>query len=387
VLDVLFCAGRTLPIDVRDRLREVVPAPVASRVRPSAEPSGAIVVKTEHAAQQDVMAVLRLAEAGTLRISSRTRRPTAATVRAVGNVLEGGDFYPDEDDVGAIKAFAWPMLVQAAGPATIAGSRLALTRAGTRALTGEPSAALARAWTNWQSTTLLDELSRIDAIKGQQGRGRRGLTAVAGRRAMIAAALSECPVGRWVSVDELFRHMRAADLDFAVTRDAWGLYLSEPEYGSLGYGGCGGWHILEARYALALLLEYAGTLGVVDVALVPPGGARDDDSDHWGTDGLAFLSRYDGLTHIRVNAIGALCLGIAETYEPARTEIRRALRVLPDFEIVALGAELAHADRLVLERFAARTGDRVWHLHRQRLTAAVAAGESPDRIRDFLTRR
>src|SRR3954469_5028230 len=35
VLDVLFCGSRTLPIDVRNRLRGVVPEPVASRVRPS----------------------------------------------------------------------------------------------------------------------------------------------------------------------------------------------------------------------------------------------------------------------------------------------------------------------------------------------------------------
>jgi hypothetical protein len=386
-LDLLFCGDRTLPVDVRDRLREVVPAPVDSRVQATGEPSSAIVVQTEHAAQRDVMAVLRLAEAGALRISPRTQRPAAATLRVVAEVLDGGDFYADEDGVGAIKAFAWPLLVQAAGLATTAGSRLALTRAGKRALTDAPATTLTRAWTRWQSTTLLDELSRIDAIKGQRGRGRCGLTAVAGRRAAIAAALSECPVGQWVSVDELFRHMRSADLDFAVTRDAWGLYISEPEYGSLGYDGCGGWDILQARYALALLLEYAATLGVVDVALAPPDGARHDYGDLWGTDDLGYLSRYDGLTHIRVNAIGALCLGIADAYQPAPTEVCPALCVLPDLEVAALGDELTHADRLTLERFADRTGDRVWRLRPERLTATVAAGDSLDRIREFLTAR
>ena len=386
-LDVLFCGARTLPVDVRDRLREVVPAPVDSCVRAVGEPSGVIVVQTEHAAQRDVMAVLRLVEAGSVRISPSTRRPTAATLGIVADVLDGGDFYADLDGVGAIKAFAWPLLVQAAGLATPAGSRLALTRAGKRALAGAPAAALARAWARWQSTTLLDELSRIDAIKGQRGRGRRGLTAVAGRRAAIAFALAECPVGEWVVVDELFRHMRAADLDFAVTRNAWGLYISEPEYGSLGYADCGGWNILQARYALALLLEYAAALGVVDVALESPVGARCDYGDHWGTDDLEFLSRYDGLTHIRVNAIGGLCLGIADVYQPAPTEVRPALRVLPDLEIAALGDELTHADRLMLERFAERSGDRVWRLHPQRLTATVAAGDSVDQIRDFLTAR
>ena len=267
------------------------------------------------------------------------------------------------------------------------GSRLALTKAGRNALTQPPAATLARAWSSWQSTTLLDELSRVEAIKGQSGRGRRGLTAVAGRRAAIAAALGDCPVGRWVEVDELFRHMRAGDLDFEVTRDAWRLYIGDPEYGTLGYDGYGGWEILQARYALALLLEYAATLGLVDVACVPPAGARDDFGHMWGTDDLAFLSRYDGLTHIRVNALGAFCFGVEDAYRPTPTEVRPALRVLPDLEVAALGEDLTQADRLALDRYAERAADHVWRLRRERLLAAVESGDSIDRVREFLAAR
>jgi len=55
---------------------------------------------------------------------------------------------------------------------------------------------------------------------------------VAGRRNAIASALVECPVGRWVTVNEFF-HIRAAGHDFEVTRDLWNLYISEAHYGSL----------------------------------------------------------------------------------------------------------------------------------------------------------
>jgi hypothetical protein len=48
--------------------------------------------------------------------------------------------------------------------------------------------------------TLLDEFNRIEAIKGQTGKGKGGLTAVAGRRAAIAAALRECPAHAWIAV-------------------------------------------------------------------------------------------------------------------------------------------------------------------------------------------
>jgi len=71
-------------------------------------------------AQASLLAVLQLAANGRLRCSESTRRPAAATVVAVAEVLDGGDFYPTEP----IAAFAWPLLLQAAGLAELAGGRL-----------------------------------------------------------------------------------------------------------------------------------------------------------------------------------------------------------------------------------------------------------------------
>jgi hypothetical protein len=53
------------------------------------------------------------------------------------------------------------------------------------------------------------------------------------------------------------------------------------------------WKILQARYALCLLFEYAATLGLIDVAYIPPHGARPDYGNLWGVDDLSFFSRYD----------------------------------------------------------------------------------------------
>jgi hypothetical protein len=125
-------------------------------------------------------------------------------MRVLTSMLDTGD-YDADDELGPIRAFAWPLLVQAAGLAERAGARLRLTAAGGKALAEPAAPTLRRAWKRWLDTRLLDELSRVDAIKGQTGKGRRGLTAAAGRRAVIADALADCPVGRWVDVDELFR--------------------------------------------------------------------------------------------------------------------------------------------------------------------------------------
>ena len=112
----------------------------------------------------------------------------------------------------------------------------------------------------------------MNAIRGQTGKGRRGMTDPADRREAIAAALAECPVGQWVSADDFLKYLRAAGHEFEVTKAPWRLYFSEAQYGSLGDANT--WRILEFRYLLCFLMEYAGTLGLLDLAYLPPAGAR-----------------------------------------------------------------------------------------------------------------
>ena len=271
--------------------------------------------ESERAAQRELLSVLRLVDAGRVAVSDTTRKASSATINAIAAVLEGGDYYPYEPpenkradaNPGPIRAFAWPLILQGGGLAQRAGSRLQLTRAGRKAL-GEPATVTLRAlWEKWTDTTILDELSRVECVKGQTGKGKRGLTAVASRRGAIAAMLAECPVRQWIAADELLRYARAVGHDFAVSRNAWNLYIGELQYGSLGYAGSEG--ILETRYLLCLLFEYAATLGLIDVAFIPPAGARGDYHHLWGTDDLAYFSRYDGLLFVRVTRLGAYCLG------------------------------------------------------------------------------
>ena len=88
----------------------------------------------------------------------------------------------------------------------------------------------------------------------------------------------------------------------------WRLYLEDPRHGSLGPAGPKAWNVLEGRYALCVLFEYAATLGVVDVAYTGAWGARADYRGLRGADGYDSLSRYDGLAAVRVNDLGAAIL-------------------------------------------------------------------------------
>lgn len=332
----------------------------------------------------DVRAVLELCAAGRLRCSEKTGRPGSATIGTVTATLTGGDFYRDDP----IASFAWPLLLQAGGLARIAAGRLELTAKGRTALTKPAAEVIRGLWQRWVTHGVIDEFSRIDQIKGQ--RSTNVLSAVRPRRETVATALAACPAGdEWLSVDELFDMMRLADLNPAVHRSGaalWKLYLGDPHYGSLGYDGYAPWEMLQGRYTLAVLFEYAATLGLVDVDYVHPDGARDDFRDNWGGDWISALSRYDGLRAIRLTALGRYSLGLSVTYRSPTSGPAAGLKVLSNLDVVATGAPTT-ADELLLSAYAERTADRVWAVSADSLLRAVDAGRDPAEFAAFLTDR
>ena len=416
-LGFFFYGSGVMPDDLKARLKAFVPKPAEAKIRTLAELPAAhdlpysrwnpktrtqeegteevplAVHETELIAQRELLSVLRLVDSGKVAVSDKTRRPSAATTKTITNILEGGDYYPvlpvtskwHDENAGPIRAFAWPLIVQAGGLAQLSGSKLQLTKAGRKALSQPAAETLRNLWSKWINTTIIDELSRVECVKGQTGKGNRGLTAISSRRDAIADTLADCPAGAWISTDEFFRFVRASGNDFSVTRNAWNLYIGELRYGSLGYGN--GERILHERYLFGFLLEYAATLGVIDVALIPPAGARYNYGGLWGTDDLVYFSRYDGLMYFRITPLGAYCLGAETAYRPAPAETRPVLSVLPNLEIAAIGAELEQGDRIALDTYASQVSDLVWRLDPAKLLAAVEEGRPVNEIREFLTAR
>ena len=271
-------------------------------------------------ALSNLVSVLELAADGQVRYSASTRRPTAATVKLVEDVLVAGDFY---DSGEPIAAFAWPLLIQVGGLAVLArgddppkpprghpATRLELSPRG-RAVLARPSyEALGALWTKWLRSVSTDELARIEAIKGQRKPGT--LTSATTRRAAVAAALAALQPGAWTGAGKLLASLRAQQQPPLVAtrslRALWQLYVVDSYFGSLGHAGSRTWDLVEGRYALCVLFEYAATLGLIDVAYTDPRGARQDYRVLWGADQLSCLSRYDGLAAIRVNELGGAVL-------------------------------------------------------------------------------
>ena len=382
-----------VPTDLRARLQAFVPPPAPPGIDSSdtlAEDERLTVRLTEREALQEVVIMLRTIEQTRVQVSDKTALPGTATLRLLGDKLPSGDHYagevkqnPWDQEVGPIKAFAWPMLLQAGGLAVGVAGRLQLSPSGVKALSLPPAQVLRGLWQKWLKTTLFDEFSRVDEIKGQNSKGRV-MTAVAPRRAAIEDTLRACPIGRWVAFDDFSRHMRASDRVFAVTHDAWKLYLCERQYGSLGYDGSGGWNILQDRYILTFLFEYAATLGLVDVAYFHPKQARADFGGMWGADDLAFLSRYDGLSAFRVTPLGAYLLGREAAYQPAAVASSVALSFAPGLHVDVVRGVLAAEETLLLDNWAVPVQAGTWRLDREKSLSAIEKGHDIGELKGFL---
>jgi len=340
-----------------------------------------------HAALSNLVAVLDLADRGQIKCSEKTRRPAATSVEAVARVLQGGDFYRDES-LGPIAAFAWPLLIQVGGLTQMNGTRLDPTARGRAVMSAPTYQALAALWGKWQAKALIDEFSRIEAIKGQ--RKAATLTAPLKRRTGVALGLADLPVGEWIETDAVFRRLRRhPELRIARSeRAAWNLYLEDAQYGSMGYDGFGSWEVLEGRYALCVMFEYAATLGLLDVAYRDPERARDDFRHLWGADDYGYLSRYDGLTAVRVNALGAAVLHArpvedlalpaaapvaAAAAQPGGTRAARPASV-PASAPSSRTRTRSKADRAIVAALADATALRVFAA-----VAPVAGPDQPDR--------
>jgi hypothetical protein len=257
-------------------------------------------------ALSNLVAVLELGADGQLAYGAATRRPAAASVKLVEDALVAGDFYGAREPIAA---FAWPLLIHVGGLARLAGTRLELTPRGRAALARPSYDVLGALWARWLGSVSTDELARIDAIKGQ--RRPATLTSAVTRRAAVASALASLEPGAWTGVGRLLGILRAQRPPLAAAkslRALWRLYVIDAYHGSLGHAGSRAWDLVEGRYALCVLFEYAATAGLLDVAYTDPRGARDDYRDLWGAGQLSCLSRYDGLLAVRVNELGAAVL-------------------------------------------------------------------------------
>src|SRR5471032_994273 len=151
------CYG--MPVDMRERLRTFVPEPepvklnIVETLPEKIDENRLTVRHSERDALVDLSVLLRLTDQGRIQVSDKTSLPGAATLRLLTENLAGGDFYAHkprqhqrDQEVGPLKAFSWPLMLQAAGLAQRNGSKLALSTAGRKALASSQASVLGTIW-------------------------------------------------------------------------------------------------------------------------------------------------------------------------------------------------------------------------------------------------
>ncbi len=344
--------------------------------------------------RHDLPAILNLVTQGKITVSDKTGVATSASMRSLEAVLSGGDYYQPEQQrkidnyeggpIRPIKTYAWPLLLQTSGLANCNGKKLALTRKGIKALTAPFAETIKVIYERWRDKGLLDEYSRINLVKGQKAKGRV-MTSPAERRYEIEIILSQCPVGEWIGIDDLFRFIRAGDFDLNLCHDYFRLYLEEQGYGTLGYAE-NPFEVLEGRYIMVYLFEYLATLGMIDIAYIPPYLVRSDYNDLWGASEIVFLSRYDGLLYFRLNALGDYCIGRNGQYQPEQIETPYLFEINQQLEITLI-RDIQADEQQVLSLFSTKIDSNQWELSEKLTLDALEQGQSTEDFYDFLEQR
>ena len=382
-----YQAGQRIPDWLQQRLTALIspPLPITLLPEPLPDPlpEQAEVIEREQAAARELRLMLKWLQEGRLRVSAATGMPGKALLKQLS--MELAEYYSSErhsDAAGMehIKAFGWIMILQASRWVDCRSGRLALTSAGRQQLSAPLHLTLRALWQDWLEHGRIDEFSRIDVIRGQTGKGAQQLTCPVERRYAVSAALTESPVNGWVSYPAFSRFVLMAGHDFDITHDVSLLYIGDRHYGSLYQPE---WELLQGRYLRCVLLEYAATLGLVDVVLASPDEPAPDYQDFWG---LSCLSRYDGLLHVRLNRLGAFCLGLSRDYQDEAAQRQTQLTVQKGGRLLFSEAP-TDAELLILEAHAEPEHHLAWQLCRTKLLSLLEGGGSLASLRCFIAER
>ena len=357
---------------VEENLKKCIPAPPPLEVKLTEPPSEKEAYMGERIALVEAKRVLQLVAAGKLKVSEKTRLPSAACIKQVKSCL----CEPETLETPR-RALAWPVLIQQCGWAKPRAGKLLLTRKGKALLENFTPEGYAAGVQSMIYDSAFDEMYRAPEIKGMKGRrASRCRMDAATRRHSISDAFSGFPAGKWVKIEDAFDYVIASGNSFCVVEDGYTLYIGDARYGTLN-----GLELDIARvYFRILVAESFATLGLFDwVVSESDSWGSPDLSAHWGD--AEILTDYDEVSHIRLTPLGAFCLEATTSYEMPKAEKRTLFNVLPNHEIVVTdAAAFSAADAALLERFAGKTADSVWKMSPKSIFQALENGDSADDI-------
>ncbi|MFC1975781.1 hypothetical protein ACFLXQ_05245 [Chloroflexota bacterium] len=397
LLDLFIYHGQ-LPSDLMPLLTDLVPPPDKFQLTGLVETPTALEINgfaldlmradTELVGLHDLLTYLRLVDQGRIKITATSGRATGGSIKKILAGLLDEEFFPLPEKYRAnqtIRPFGLDVFAQGAGLASKARGRneLQLTKTGREFYQTQAPEILLEAFETWTQAGHFDELSRISGLKGQKARGTR-LTKPASRREAIIEALSWCPVGVWINIQDFYRALKIWHFDFEVENTYYSnLYVGYKEY---GFYGDTYWTVAKGLYVNAVLWEYLGSIGALDLLYTHPEDA-DLNADYlYHNDD--YLSLYDGLQCFRINNLGAYLLGQASEYVPTQPLHQALFTILDDLRITLLQPDdLTPNDRSLLEQIAVPIDHAQYRLDTPQLLTALEAGADLGHLAGFLQQR
>ncbi len=320
----------------------------------------------------------------------KSKKPTPNTIKTVSNALLTPDFdlevpieerSEDNELVGPVRAYAWPILLQQTGWCKSLKGKLTTTSEGKEFMGHISTESFRQGIQRLLLNDEFDELNRIPNIKGQSGKGLWGCSRPSERKKWICQSISKWPIQKWIPFEEAFRFVYSSGLGYLVVRDAYHLYFSESRYGNL----CGYEMEISKQYFRVFLFETLATLGIVDVGYCYPHWLWPEMSYCWGNEPLDFCGRYDGLQFVRLSQLGAFSLGLTDHFEIPKGEATERFKVLANHEIVLTGRHDGNSSNLhFLEMIADRNGEYSWRLEKKNILTFLETGGTIHEILDFL---
>ncbi|MGI9280343.1 MAG: hypothetical protein ACR2PX_12070 [Endozoicomonas sp.] len=373
-----------IPDALRSSLKQLVDKPepdvLQTAVLPDPLPDSHKVYERERLTLSELRSLLILLQDKQIKVSEKTGVASSATLRKVSK--DTHEYYEtssckEASGMESIVSYGWLRLL---GNSKL--SKHSKTTLIPAKKAGDCTAdTIKEIWDQWVKNRTHDEFRRIDNIKGQTGKGKRFFTDVVARRQVVISALKECEVNAWVSFEDFSRLMFISGTELEITKEPEYLYIHSPGYGEF-YSAP--WDIMEGRYLRCFLVEYAATLGLIDVVMVPPdidGTYYDDFGD------MECLSRYDGLQFFRLTSLGAYVLGLADSYRSGETDTTETMLTIHRQGRIVFDENPTPWESRFLSLYADQDKQNVWKLSRRKIMEALQVGGSLDELKTFLLDR
>ncbi len=378
---------KSVPAQLISALKKIISPPKADLINPISLPAVLDDGYKLHCREQSVFielnAMLVSLQNKSIKVSDKTGIPSSAVLKKLSCSLN--EYYQSFEIDGVkgeenVLAFGWVRLLANSRYTTKASPVLSMSK--TQADSSPET--IKSIWNDWVYKSKDEEFNRIDVIKGQKGKGKRYFTDVVERRVAITDVLSECKINTWIPFAEFSRHMRAIGAPINVTDGPEYLYIQDPHYGGL-YDGA--WKIIEESYIRCLLVEYAATLGIVDVVLSDLPKTDDSYDGHWGIMEVECLSRYQGLKYLRLTELGAYILGISDSYQSNTVPVEQTTLSVKRRGIIQFNDIPKPWETQFLSLYAEQLSDKDWELNRKNIVQALQAGGSTEELTEFLLNR